>query len=164
MDSSALVIQVKMTLEGSFSCLELGKTSRFLTLHLGESQMDKVWLPLLLWELKVPTVSDAAAFLILIIIWLMRLSTSSKVGTRFMCTEEAEIHQNVKDVMVKADERNTVRQVVFAGACCSELNHHPDTHLPHSEEHRKSIQVREFAEERGALHAYLCLFAGTKSP
>jgi enoyl reductase-like protein len=31
------------------------------------------------------------------------------VGTRFMCTTEAEIHQNVKDVMVKSTERDTVR-------------------------------------------------------
>lgn len=35
-------------------------------------------------------------------------SASPPVGTRFMCTTEAEIHQNVKDVMVKSDERNTV--------------------------------------------------------
>lgn len=30
------------------------------------------------------------------------------MGTRFMCTTEAEIHQNVKEVMVKSDERDTV--------------------------------------------------------
>jgi len=30
------------------------------------------------------------------------------MGTRFMCTVESPIHQNVKEAMVKADERNTV--------------------------------------------------------
>lgn len=30
------------------------------------------------------------------------------VGTRFMATKEAEIHDNVKQVMVKSDERDTV--------------------------------------------------------
>jgi nitronate monooxygenase len=29
------------------------------------------------------------------------------MGTRFMCTVESPIHQNVKEAMVKADERNT---------------------------------------------------------
>jgi NAD(P)H-dependent flavin oxidoreductase YrpB (nitropropane dioxygenase family) len=43
------------------------------------------------------------------IINVLNLSLLIAVGTRFMCTEEAEIHQNVKDVMVKSDERNTVR-------------------------------------------------------
>ncbi|UZJ54655.1 hypothetical protein CBS101457_003975 [Exobasidium rhododendri] len=32
----------------------------------------------------------------------------ANMGTRFMCTTEAEIHQNVKDVMVKSDEKNTI--------------------------------------------------------
>lgn len=36
------------------------------------------------------------------------LSTLILVGTRFMCTTEAEIHHNVKEEMVKSDERNTV--------------------------------------------------------
>ncbi|KAA1093194.1 hypothetical protein PGT21_028280 [Puccinia graminis f. sp. tritici] len=30
------------------------------------------------------------------------------MGTAFMVTEEAEIHQNIKDAMIKADERNTI--------------------------------------------------------
>lgn len=29
------------------------------------------------------------------------------VGTRFMCTKEAEIHDNIKRAIVESDERNT---------------------------------------------------------
>lgn len=44
---------------------------------------------------------------------------SRVVGTRFMCVQESEIHQNIKELMVSSDERNTVEfwAIVFWNCC-----------------------------------------------